>query len=41
MEVVGFQEEFKNSLDCPVDVITLPLVRPDKIKIEKVVPVYE
>ena len=40
-EVCGLQEELKISLNLPVDVITLPLVRPDKLRIGKVVNVYE
>jgi len=39
--VMGFQEALKTSLDCSVDVVPLPLARPEKIKIDKVVPIYE
>ena len=39
--VMGFKGELEQSLKYPVDVITLPLTRPDKIKIDKVVSVYE
>ena len=33
--VMGFKEELEQSLSYPVDVVTLPLKRPDKIKISK------
>ena len=39
--VMGFKEELEQSLSYPVDVVTLPLTRPDRIKINKVVSVYE
>ena len=39
-KVMGFKEELENSLNYPVDVVTLPIVRPDRLNIEKVVNVY-
>jgi len=40
-EVMGFREELKNHLNIPVDIITLPLSKPDKIYINKVITIYE
>ena len=39
--VMGFKEELANQLYYPVDVVTLPLVRPEKLHTEKVVNIYE
>ena len=39
--VMGFKAELEQSLNYSVDVVTLPLTRPDKINIGKVVSVYE
>jgi predicted nucleotidyltransferase len=39
--VMGFQEELKKRLDISVDVVTLPLARPEYLKIERTVTVYE
>ena len=39
--VMGFKAELEQSLNYSVDVVTLPLTRPDRIKIDKVVSVYE
>ena len=39
--VMGFKEELEQSLNYSVDVVTMPLTRPDRIKIDKVVSVYE
>jgi predicted nucleotidyltransferase len=39
--VMGFREELAQQLNTPVDVVTLLLPRPDKLKIDKVVNVYE
>ena len=40
-DIMGLQEELKVSLDCSVDVVPLPLARPELIKIDKVVSIYE
>ncbi|MDR1157154.1 MAG: nucleotidyltransferase domain-containing protein [Oscillospiraceae bacterium] len=32
-KVMGFREELSRSLGLPVDVVTLPLVRPDKLHV--------
>ena len=34
-KVMGFREELSHSLGLPVDVITLPLVRPDKLRVSR------
>jgi len=34
-KVMGFREELSQALGIPVDVITLPLVRPEKLHISK------
>jgi predicted nucleotidyltransferase len=34
-KVMGFREELSRSLGLPVDVITLPLVRPDKLRVSR------
>ena len=39
--VMGLQEELKQQLDISVDVVTLPLARPEYLKIERTVNVYE
>jgi len=39
--VMGFREELSNRLSHPVDIVTLPITRPDIIKIDKVVNIYE
>ena len=39
--VMGFKAELEQALNYSVDVVTLPLTRPDKIRIDKVVEVYE
>ena len=39
--VMGFQEALKKQLDISVDVVTLPLTRPEYLKIERTVNVYE
>jgi len=40
-KVMGCKEELQNRLNRPVDVVTLPLPRPGKFRIGKVVTVYE
>jgi predicted nucleotidyltransferase len=40
-KVMGFKEELKNHLNHPVDVMTLPIARPDMLRINKVVNIYE
>jgi len=40
-KVMGFKEELQSRLNHPVDVVTLPLARPGKLRIGKVVTVYE
>ncbi|MCL2086112.1 MAG: nucleotidyltransferase domain-containing protein [Oscillospiraceae bacterium] len=40
-KVMGFREELSRSLNYPVDVVTLPMPRRDKLNIDKVVNVYE
>jgi predicted nucleotidyltransferase len=32
-KVMGFREELSRSLGLPVDVVTLPLARPDKLRV--------
>jgi len=39
--VMGLQEELKKQLDISVDIVTLPLTRPEYLKIERTVNVYE
>ncbi len=40
-KVMGFKDELEESLCKPVDIITQPVTRPDRIKLGKVVNVYE
>jgi len=40
-KVMGFREELETGLNNPVDVVTLPLSKPEKLNIEKVVNIYE
>ena len=40
-KVMGFKQELENRLNYPVDVVTLPVTRQDKINIDKVVNIYE
>lgn len=39
-DVCGLQDELAKILKLNVDVVTLPLVKPDKLMIEKTVKVY-
>jgi hypothetical protein len=39
--VMGFKEELERKLKIPVDVVTLPLSRPDKLHIKKKLRLYE
>ncbi|GHS96048.1 hypothetical protein AGMMS50276_13810 [Synergistales bacterium] len=39
--VMAFREEMSKNLNLPVDVVTLPLARPERIKIGKVINIYE
>jgi len=39
--VMGFKEELAYLLSSPVDVITLPITRPEVLNIEKVINIYE
>jgi predicted nucleotidyltransferase len=34
-KVMGFREELSRSLGLPVDVVTLPLARPDKLRVSR------
>ena len=40
-KVMGFKQELEDRLNYPVDIVTLPTVRPDKLTIDKVVSIYE
>ncbi|MCL2109692.1 MAG: nucleotidyltransferase domain-containing protein [Oscillospiraceae bacterium] len=40
-KVMGFKEELACSLENSVDVVTLPLLRPEKLNIKEVVNIYE
>jgi len=40
-KVMGFRQELQDRLNHPVDVVTLPLARPGKLRIGKVVTIYE
>lgn len=40
-KVLGFKQELENRFNYPVDVVTLPLVRQDKLNIDKVINIYE
>ncbi|MCL2694873.1 MAG: nucleotidyltransferase domain-containing protein [Clostridiales bacterium] len=40
-KVMGFKAEVEKALEIPVDIVTLPLVRPGKMRIEKAVTIYE
>jgi len=40
-KVMGFKDELEKRLNYPVDIVTFPITRPDKIKIDKVVNIYE
>ena len=40
-KVMGFQQELEDTLNHPVDVVTLPAVRPDRLNIDKVISIYE
>jgi len=33
LKVMGFREELSRSLGLPVDIVTLPLVKPDKLRV--------
>jgi len=39
--VMGLKEELERKIRIPVDVITLPLSRPEKLNIEKTIRIYE
>ena len=39
--VMGLKEELERKLRISVDVVTLPLTRPEKLKIEKTIRIYE
>ncbi|MCL1875063.1 MAG: nucleotidyltransferase domain-containing protein [Synergistaceae bacterium] len=39
--VMGFKHELETSLNHPVDIVTLPQSRPEKLLIEEVVSIYE
>ncbi len=39
--VMGFKEELEQKLKMPVDIVTLPITRPEKLKIEKTIRIYE
>ena len=40
-KVLGFKQELETLLNNPVDVVTLPLIRQDRLNIEKVINIYE
>jgi len=40
-KVMGFKEDLEKTLETPVDIVTLPIVNPDRLIIEKAVTVYE
>ena len=40
-KVMGFEAELREALQCHVDVVTLPVKKPDKLKIDKVISIYE
>ncbi|MCL1873141.1 MAG: nucleotidyltransferase domain-containing protein [Clostridiales bacterium] len=40
-KVLGFKEELETNLRYPVDVVTLPITKKDKLNIDKVIKVYE
>ena len=40
-KVMGFKQDVEEALKISVDVVTLPLARPDKMRIEKAVTIYE
>lgn len=39
--VMGFKEELERKLKIPVDVVTFPLTRPEKLTIQKTIRIYE
>jgi uncharacterized protein len=39
--VMGLKEEISRALRVPVDVVTFPLSRPEKLNIEKTIRIYE
>ena len=39
--VMGLREEISRSLGCPVDLVTLPVPRPERLHFDKVVTIYE
>jgi len=39
--VMGFKEELAERLQHPVDVVTYPIVKPEMLKVVKVMTVYE
>ncbi len=39
--VMGFKEELSRRLGVPVDVVTFPLSRPEKLIIQKTIRIYE
>ena len=40
-KVMGFRQELENNLNTKVDVVTIPIARQDKFRVEKVVNIYE
>ena len=40
-KVMGLRQDLEKRLNIPVDVVTLPLVQPEKMIIERTVTVYE
>ena len=40
-KVMGFKAELEQSLSYSVDIVTLPITRPDRLNVDEVVSVYE
>ena len=40
-KVMGFREELSNLLGLPVDVVTMPLVNPDKLRVSRTERIYD
>ena len=40
-KIMGFRQELEDNLNHSVDIVTMPVIRPEKLNIDKVVSIYE
>ena len=40
-KVLGFREELQKQLHVPVDIVTVPITRPERLKIGRTISIYE